>query len=339
MIEVLQILAIVSVTATMSYLLTRHLMRKEHENKFQKNLVDINYELKQIKKMKDSLDSIPYELKKHMDINKNELMAHTEMVSDNLRKNIIDSFENRLDAFDIKIQSKKETSNIDPQLFEKIEVLMNQKMDNLMDKMEASTPEPTQIPSAVPVKMPEMKDYTDDFERLNHLMSHLVKMVEKLEHGGNKEDMLLVNQKLERLLNKEPTIITKEIEKVIPIDRVASRRTVARTSTTKKKATNKAKAKTKKVARKTTKKAVAKKRDDLTQIKGIGKFVQRVLNRKFKIRKISDIANLDSKQIKEINKSIYFYGKVQREKWKHQARKIIRQKLTTKSYKARKKAA
>ncbi len=69
--------------------------------------------------------------------------------------------------------------------------------------------------------------------------------------------------------------------------------------------------------------------DDLTQIKGVGKKIERVLNN-FNIYTYEQIANWTESEIKQINKALKFKGRVSREDWVQSAKELAQQKASKK---------
>jgi predicted flap endonuclease-1-like 5' DNA nuclease len=351
MLLVAQIFFIVIVTALTTYWLTRHFIdqqnekyHKENNRKYQQSLNDINDELKKFKGIKNSIDDIPQHLNKELKLVKQDIINHSSAIEDNLQeqlhlvvKNInahtdkvgeritskmIESFDKNALQFDGLLSKYQNNNLINENLKHSIDKLIESKMDVIIDKME-SMPEY------------EKQEMTQDFTRLNQMMSKILTMVEAINKSDNTDaNMNILNNKIEKLLNK-PTP-DPVIHNVVPIDFKSSKISATKKKVAKKKATKK------KVAKKKVTKKRVKRKDDLTQINGIGKFVQRILNRHFNITRLIQIANLDRKLIKEIDKKIFFYGKVQREKWKKQARKLLRtkpKKKTTKRVVSTRKAA
>ena len=178
----------------------------------------------------------------------------------------------------------------------------------------------------------ELKGREKDLKSMEKKEAQLQKQIEKLKAKPTVKKVAKPKKKVvKKATVKKKAATKKTVKKKVARKTVAKKKSV--TKSVKKKVVKKPtiKKKRKKVVPKkrvATKKVRAQKprvasKDDLKRISGIGPTIEKKLHA-MGIKRFTDVAGLNKKEIAEIDDKLNFKGRIQRDKWLVQARKLAK---------------
>jgi predicted flap endonuclease-1-like 5' DNA nuclease len=332
MLTFVQVFGVIILTVASSYFLIRYLNLKDKTDEMQHDIEDIRSNLEHIQQIKEdvsetkdntvniietvetipdaiadvqgAVEQIPLIIEQKIEASKVEIIEAQSQIADEVKAGLIPFFESNLEHFGKMMDQFEEQQIFAAGMRDKIEGYIDHKIDHVIRCID-------EIPEY------DMTQQQDDFDKINRSLFQIAEMIEEVDkRDSTPEQIFALNNKIDLIIAKQVDDELKAASQE-PSDNVVSLE----------KERKKKEAKKKRKIRK----------DDLTQIDGIGKYIQRLLNRKFKIYRLHHIAELDRQKIKEINDVLFFKGRIQREKWVVQARRLLRQQ--GKKWKQKKKAA
>jgi predicted flap endonuclease-1-like 5' DNA nuclease len=305
---VMEVFLIVSATVLVTYFTMYFYLLRENNKKFYNSMHDLNNDMKKLHIIERGIDNIPNKVQGIVDQTEENINKHTDKAIEIYQQKLISTLDQKFEQFDHELIQMQKTELIDQSFREDIETLIHKKMDSILDKMER---EP---------KSTEGIERT--FQSVSHNINHFTKVLQKIESSGvyQQKGIEILHEKVHQLLKKysspEPAVsnivamkpTVPSVEKVVGSTRTQLRSQPKPVATP---------------VNEIEEPFYEWDSKDLTMIKGIGKFTQRILDKYFKIKRLSHVAALDDKTIQAIHKRIFFEGKVYREQWREQAQALL----------------
>ena len=188
--DIIQISAIVVITAFSTYFLTRHLLDSEADLKHKSDLEDIGLELRRLKGIEESLDKIP----KKIDLCVEKVNQHTDIATQNLKENFLKQFDEKMMSLEVVLSDTKMNTEIIDQegLMENIETLIGQKMDTAIDRLFESKG----VTSSKQYDDSEVKEHLAKLSGLIGKLTSMVELIQKSEKPN--QNITLLNDKIEK---------------------------------------------------------------------------------------------------------------------------------------------